>query len=213
LARETYRRVRMASPPSDRELLAALATGARAVVDVGEEAIECRVADVAGGEVALAPLTGADAAYISSLGRAATLAFTASERRARVPGAVHRGASADELRFVAGGGADLPPRRREARAAIELPVEVTPLDAAGEPAAEPRRLVTTDISLGGLGVHAPGWALAEGALVRVALELPQPPPLTGTARVLRTAHDVAGLGLEHVAVADRARLAAFLLGR
>jgi hypothetical protein len=203
----------MRSPPPDRELLAALAAGARAVVDVDEEAIECHVAGVAGGEVALAPLASADAAYIPSLGRAATLAFTASERRARVAGAVHRGPSAGELRFVAGGGADLPPRRREARATIELPVELTPLDAAGEPTAEPRRLVTTDVSLGGLGVHAPGWALADGALVRLMLELPQPPPLTATARVLRTAHDVAGLGLEHIAVAERARLAAFLLGR
>jgi hypothetical protein len=141
------------------------------------------------------------------------LAFAAAARRDRVAGAVRRGPAPGMLRFAAGRGAGLPARRRSARLGIELAVELTLLDAGGAPVAPPRRLRTSDVGLGGLGVRAEGWALPDGALLRHSLELPDPPPLRGTSRVLRVAGGVAGLELTEISAADRSRLAAFLIAQ
>jgi hypothetical protein len=182
-----------------------------AVLDLAEEAIECVVEAVAADEATLAPLSPADAAYIPRLGRAAALVFESSGRRVRLRGAVWRAAAEGRLRFVGGAGADLPARRQAPRAGAELPVEVTELDAGGAPAGPPRRLVTSDVSLGGLGVRAGAWAPRRDASVAFALELPAAPAIRGTARVLRVADGIVGLEIASVAPADRARLAAFLI--
>jgi hypothetical protein len=177
------------------------------VLDLEEEAIECVVEAVAGDEATLAPLVAADAGYVPRLGRSAALVFAADGGRARVRGAVHRAPAEGRLRFVAGGGADLPARRQAARAGVALEVEVEPV-GGGEPA---RRLSTSDVSIGGIGVRVGTWAPAEGALLAFALELPAAPPIRGTARVLRVADGVAGLQVAAISPADRARLAAFLI--
>jgi hypothetical protein len=183
------------------------------VLDLGEEAIERVVADVAGDEVTIVPLAAADAAYIPRLGRPAALVFESAGERVRIRGGVHRHREEDRLRFTAGGGAGLPARRRAARVHADLAVELTPLDERGHPAGQPRRLRTTDVSIAGVGVRVGDWALGEGALVGFCLEAPAPaaPPIAGTARVLRFSDGVAGLVLEQVAPPDRARLAAFLI--
>jgi hypothetical protein len=172
------------------------------VLDLAEEAIECVVEAAAGDEATLRPLAAADAGYIPRLGRAAALVFAVDGRRGRVEGAVHRAAAEGMLRFLAGGGADLPARRQAARAGVELAVEV------GEPG---RRLRTTDVSLGGVGVRADDWAPAVGTTVPFALELPAAPPIRGTARVLRVGEGAAGLEFAVIAPEDRSRLAAFLI--
>jgi hypothetical protein len=184
-----------------------LASNQAVVLDLGEEAIECVVEAVAAEEVTIAPRAAADAGYIPSLGRAAALVFAGSGgQRERVRGAVRRAASEGLLTFVAGSGSDLPARRRSARAGVDLPVDLEP---AGEPA---RRLATTDVGIGGIGVRIGGWRPVGGEHVRFALELPAAPPIRGTARVLRVTGDVAGLAIEDIAPVDRARLAAFLIG-
>jgi PilZ domain-containing protein len=177
------------------------------VLDLEEEAIECVVEAVSGDEATIAPLAAADAGYIPRLGRPAALVFAAPAGgdRTRVRGAVHRAPVEGQLQFVAGGGADLPARRQAARAGVDLPVDLEP---EGEPA---RRLATTDVSIGGLGVRIAGWRPTGGEHVRFALELPVAPPIRGTARVLRVAEGVAGLAIEEIAPVDRARLAAFLI--
>jgi len=179
------------------------------VLDLEEEAIQCVVEATAGDEATLAPVAAADAGYIPSLGRAAALVFAAGAggERTRVRGVVHRAPAEGRLRFLASGGAALPARRRAARAGVDLPVELAP-DEAGE---APRRLATTDLSIGGIGVDVAAWAPADGARLRFALELPVAPPIRGTARVLRVAGGVAGLAIVDIAPADRARLAAFLI--
>jgi PilZ domain-containing protein len=179
------------------------------VLDLEEEAIECVVEAIAGEETTIAPLAAADAGYIPSLGRSAALVFAGGAgARTRVRGAVHRGSGGGRLRFVAGrGGSDLPARRQAARAGVALEAELEPV-GAGEPA---RRLATSDVSIGGIGVRVGDWAPAEGALLRFALALPAAPPIRGTARVLRVAGGVAGLEIAEIAPADRARLAAFLI--
>ena len=178
------------------------------VLDLEEEAIECVVEAIAGEETTIAPLAAADAGYIPSLGRAAALVFAGDGgARVRVRGAVHRAPADGRLRFVAGGGAELPARRQAARAGVALEALLEPVDAA-EPA---RRVPTSDVSIGGIGVRVGDWAPAEGALLRFALDLPAAPPIRGTARVLRIAGGVAGLEIAEIAPADRARLAAFLI--
>ena len=119
-------------------------------------------------------------------------------------GAVHRGGEG-RLRFVAGAGADLPARRQTARTGVELDVVVAP--AAGES----RRLMTSDVSLGGLGVRTEEWAPAVGDVVSVSIELPAAAAIRGTARVLRVAGGVAGLEFADIAATERGRLAAFLI--
>jgi hypothetical protein len=178
------------------------------VLDLEEEAIECVVEAIAGEETTIAPLAAADAGYIPSLGRAAALVFAGDGgARVRVRGAVHRAPADGRLRFVAGGGAELPARRQAARAGVALEALLEPVDAA-EPA---RRVPTSDVSIGGIGVRVGDWAPAEGALLRFALELPAAPPIRGTARVLRVVAGVAGLEIAEIAPADQVRLAAFLI--
>jgi hypothetical protein len=178
------------------------------VLDLEEEAIDCVVAAVQGDEQAtLTPVEAADAAYIPSLGRAAALVFAedgSSETR-RVIGAVHRAADPGRLRFVPGAGTGLPARRQTARAGVELTVV---LSGAG---GESRRLLTTDVSLGGLGVRLADWAPEADAILDVALELPEAEPIRGTARVLRVAGGVAGLAFSEITAGERGRLAAFLI--
>jgi hypothetical protein len=188
-----------------------LAEGQAVVLDLAEEAIDCHVAAVAPAEATLAPVAVADAAYIPTLGRAAALVFESAGERVRIRGAVHRHRDEDRLRFVAGGGAGLPARRRAARAPADLAVELTPLGESGEPAGEVRRLQTTDVSIAGLGVRAGDWKPAEAELLALRLELPSGPPVAAIARVLRVSDGVAGLELAHAAPADLARLAGFLI--
>jgi hypothetical protein len=174
------------------------------VLDLEEEAIDCVVESVSSNETTIAPVVAADAAYIPSLGRAAALVFGSGAGRGRVDGAVHREGEG-RLLFVAGAGADLPARRQTARTGVELEVVVAP--AGGES----HRLMTSDVSLGGLGVRTEAWAPAVGDVVSVAIELPAAAAIRGTARVLRVAGGVAGLEFADIAATDRGRLAAFLI--
>jgi PilZ domain-containing protein len=184
-----------------------LAVSQPVVLDLEEEAIECVVVEIAGDEATIAPVAIADAGYIPRLGRAAALVFAApgGGDRARVRGAVRRAPAEGRLQFVAGGGSDLPARRQAARAGVELPIDIEP---AGEP---PRRLLTSDVSIGGLGVRLGGWRPVGDEQVGFALELPAAPPIRGTGRVLRVAEGVAGVAIVEIAPVDRARLAAFLI--
>jgi PilZ domain-containing protein len=184
-----------------------LAVRQSVVLDLEEEAIECVVEDVSGVNATLAPVMAADAAYIPSLGRAATLVFGGAADRERIEGAVRRGADERRLDFVAGDGAGLPARRQTARVGIELPVRVA---VAGEPA-EPARLMTSDVSLGGIGVRFDTFAPPEGATLEVTIELPSAEPIRARAQVLRVSHGVAGLAFSDIAATDRGRLAAFLI--
>src|SRR5215218_5083025 len=121
------------------------------VLDLEEEAIECIVAEIAGDDATLEPVSAADAGYIPSLGRAAALVFGANGGRVRVAGAVRRGPREGSLRFVAGGESVLPARRRTPRVGAELPIEITPL--AGSVDLTARRFATINLGLGGVGVR------------------------------------------------------------
>lgn len=188
-----------------------LAAGRPVVLHLEEEEIGCLAEAVADGEATLVPRAAADAGYIPSLGRVALLIFEADGERLSVPGAVHPLDEPGRLRFTAGVSDDLPPRRQAARVGAELALEVTVLGDDGEPVGEPRSLMTTDVSLGGLGARVGDWDPPTGALVAFRLQLSVGPPISGTALLLRVADGVAGLELAHVTPENRARLAAFLI--
>ncbi|MBA3328285.1 MAG: PilZ domain-containing protein [Solirubrobacterales bacterium] len=181
------------------------------VLDLGEEVINCRVVGVHGEDVVLAPLSVADAGYIPSLGRTGVLAFEAQDGHMRLEGAVRPGERAGSLLFTADVGAGLPPRRRALRIDATLAIELVPLAEHGASAGRAMRLRTADVSLCGLGVRVGEPSLRTGALLGFTLELPGPSAISGTARVLRTDGDIAGLDLVRITPGDRARLAAFLL--
>lgn len=201
----------VAPPPPSAPEMGRLHIGRAVVLDLEEEAIDCRVLDVAGNSATIRPDSIADAGYIPSLGRSAGLVFEDRGGRVRIEGAVHRAAEAGRLRFVAGDSARLPRRRQSARVGAELGIELTPLGASGEDAGETHRLVTVDVSLGGLGVRAGDAFEAPGAEVRFALEVAAGPPITGQARVMRVGEGIAGLEFSLVAPSDLARLAHFLI--
>jgi len=190
-----------------------LAPSQPVVLDLEEEAIECVVVDVAGDTATIAPLAAADASYIPSLGRPAALVFVVlgpqgAGARESVRGVVRRGSVGARLTFIAGGDGRLAPRRRTARSEVAVMVELSGPEGSDEPA---RRLDTSNVSLGGIGVQLGSWEPDEGARLRFALELPDAPPIRGVVHVLRVEGGVAGLAFEQIAPPDRSRLAAFLI--
>ncbi len=189
-----------------------LSEGRPVVVDLAEEAIECVVEGLDGDEATIAPRIVADAAYIPSVGRAAALVFEDGEARGRIEGAVRRAEAEGRLAFTAGGADALPPRRRTARTGAKVPVELTPLDEDGAPLIRrPVPMTTVDVSIGGQGVVASTWPAPEGSRVRFDLRLPDGPPISGIAQVLRTAQGVAGMAFVEMSADERMRLAAFLI--
>lgn len=201
----------MAAPQPSPPEMTRLLVGAPAVVDLQEEAIDCEVERVAGAEATLRPVSAADAAYIPTLGRSAGLVFEDGGTRVRIPGAVHRAEEEGLLRFAAGLGADLPRRRQTARVGVEMAVDLTPLTPAGEPAGDAMRLLTADVSLGGMGVRAAEWAPATQSPVRFSIELAAAPPVVGVARVMRVHDGIVGLQFSHIAPSDLAKLARVLI--
>ena len=186
--------------------------GQLVTLDLGEEEIGCHVEAVEGDDVLLSPVSVADAGYIPSLGRPGVLIYEIGNERVRCAGAVRRGTRDGSLAFSAG-DADLAPRRRALRVAATLQLELVPLSGRDGTSPGPaRRLRTSDASIVGLGVRVDEPPpLAIGATVGFTLELPDPSTVSGTARVLRTDDDTAGLEFLQMAPGDRARLAAFLL--
>ena len=175
------------------------------VLDLEEEAIDCVVESVSATETTIAPVVAADAAYIPSLGRAAALVFGSGAGRGRVDGAVHRGARAACDSWPAPAGTCPPAVRRRA------PGSSWRSSWSRAAAATRGGLMTSDVSLGGLGIRTEGWVPAVGDVVSVAIELPAAAAIRGTARVLRVAGGVAGLEFADIAATDRGRLAAFLI--
>jgi len=203
----------VAPPPSSAPDMARLHIGRAVVLDLEEEAIDCRITDITGDAAVLRPDSPPDAAYIPRLGRAAALVFEDRGARVRITGAVHRAAEAGHLRFAAGDPAPLPRRRQTPRIGAELGVHITALGEDGVPAGESHRLVTVDVSLGGLGVHVSDDLEPPGTEVRFELELAAAAPITGQARVVRVDGGVAGLEFSLVTPSELARLAHFLIAQ
>jgi hypothetical protein len=184
-------------------------------LSVGDVTVDCRVADLLGGEVALVPLEEGDSRVLPAASAGASLVFTHGGRLVMLRGAMYRATSQDDIRFAEktvrpAATASAEQRRKAARLPITLPATIVQLDEAGEPFGEDRQLITRDISIGGFAVGTGVGGLSVGAVVRFDLVLTSGAMIGGTARVVRAASEMSGLRFEQLAPADRVKLAGFL---
>lgn len=184
-------------------------------LSVGDATVDCRVAALNRGEATLEPLVPGESSALPAASAGASLVFTHEGRLVMLRGAMYRATGDDDLRFaektVASARAvSAEQRRKAARLAITLPATLRQLDADGEPVGEERQLVTRDISIGGFAVGTSVIGLPVGARVSFELVLTNGAMIGGTARVVRSAGEMAGLCFEQMAPAERVRLAGFL---
>jgi PilZ domain len=184
-------------------------------LSVGDATIDCRVAALNRGETALEPLVPGDSSALPAASAGASLVFTHEGRLVMLRGAMYRATGDDDLRFAEktvapANAASAEQRRKAARLSITLPATLRQLHADGTPVGEERQLITRDLSIGGFAVGTGFAGLPVGARVSFQLVLTNGAILAGTARVVRSASEMAGLSFEQLPPADRVRLAGFL---
>lgn len=184
-------------------------------LSVGDATIDCRVVSLDGGEAALEPLVAGDSRMLPAASAGASLVFTHEGRLVMLRGAMYRATGNDDLRFaektVAPAKAlSAEQRRKAARLPITLPATLRQLAGDDTPIGEERQLITRDLSIGGFAVGTGVVGLPVGARVGFQLILTNGAILAGTARVVRSAAEMAGLTFEQLPPADRVRLAGFL---
>jgi hypothetical protein len=184
-------------------------------LSVGDATLDCRVAALNRGEAALEPLVPGESSLLPAASAGASLVFSHEGRLVMLRGAMYRATADDDLRFAEqtvapAKVASAEQRRKAARLAITLPATLRQLDADDNPLGEDRQLITRDISIGGFAVATGVVGLPVGARVSFQLVLTNGAILAGTARVVRSASDMAGLSFEQLPPADRVRLAGFL---
>ena len=191
-----------------------LAVDHEVALSVGDATIDCRVAALTGGEAALEPLVPADSGLLPAASASASLVFSHEGRLVMLRGAMYRATGEHDLRFAektvaAAKALSAEQRRKAARLAITLPATLRQIDTDGTPGEE-RQLITRDLSIGGFAVGTGVVGLPVGARVSFELILTNGAMLAGTARVVRSAGEMAGLSFEKLPPADRVRLAGFL---
>jgi hypothetical protein len=192
-----------------------LSIGQEVGLSVGDATVDCRVAAYDGTEAALEPLVPGESRMLPAASAGASLVFTHEGRLVMLRGAMYRGNGADDLRFaektVATAKAmSAEQRRKAARLSITLPATLRQLSADGAPVGEERQLITRDLSIGGFAVGTGVVGLPVGVSVTFELVLTNGAILAGTARVVRSASEMAGLTFVQLPPADRVRLAGFL---
>jgi hypothetical protein len=180
-------------------------------VSVGDTTVDCRVAGLSGGEASLEALNASDGELLPAASAAATLVFSHGGGLVMLRGAMYR-VGRGEIRFAesARGPQVAEQRRKAARLPIALPAMLARLDEHGALVGQQRKLVTRDLSLGGLAVATGLSGFPVGARLRFELVLTDGVTLAGTGRVVRSAGDLCGVEFEQLAPADRVRLAGFL---
>jgi hypothetical protein len=180
-------------------------------VSVGDTTVDCRVAGVSGGEASLEPLSARDVEVLPAASAAATLVFSHGGGLVMLRGAMYR-VDRGDLRFAetARSPQVADQRRKAARLPITLPATVARIDEQGALVGDHRKLVTSDLSLGGFAVATGVSGLPVGAWLRFELVLTDGVTLAGTGRVVRSAGEICGVEFEQFARADRLRLAGFL---
>src|SRR3954449_3007717 len=191
-----------------------LAVDQDVALSVGDATVDCRVAALHGGEAALEPLEAGECRRLPAASAGASLVFSHEGRLVMLRGAMYRATGEHDLRFaeksVASAKAvSAEQRRKAARLDITLPATLRQLDADGTPGEE-RQLITRDLSIGGFAVGTGFAGLPVGARVSFELVLTSGAILAGTARVVRSAGEMAGLRFEQLPPADRVKLAGFL---
>jgi hypothetical protein len=154
---------------------------------VSGEVATCRVVAVDGGQAVLEPRSATEVDALA-LPAPATLAFETGRHPILLAGTADAGPVPGTVAFWVTDDVGVRPVRLRPRLKAQLPVRVTPLDAAGRRTAFARDHATTDVSAGGLAIA--GLAAAPGARLGVELAVPGlPDPIRCDARVVRRAAD------------------------
>jgi PilZ domain len=170
--------------------------------------IECLVLALEGGEASLHLIDPADAARIPPADKNASLTFEHRSRPVMLRGTAGL-MELDEVRFRVTDHVTVPQRRRSARVDVPLPLELIPLSDDGRAArGDTVTTRTRDVSADGL--------LADVLLpddqehVRLALSMPDGPPINCDARVVRRVGGGTGLRFQRISPDDRERLRRFV---
>lgn len=168
--------------------------------------VECLVLAVEGNEATLAPVLEQEFALVPPDGKDALLTFEYRSQLVMLRGTGRRGDNGD-LRFAVTDRVTVPQRRRYARVDVALPITLTPRD--GSAAAVGTR--TRDLSADGLLVEELLPAAEQSW--RVKLELPDGPPLTCEASLVRHVGGGTAMRYSEISQADRQRLRDFVAAR
>jgi hypothetical protein len=172
---------------------------------VGEHTVDCQVLVVNGNEAVLHALEERALKMLPAAG-AASLVFEHPGGLVMLRGAIYRGSSPQDLRFaVTNRPRATEQRRKAARLPIALPVTLVPVDAGGAPTDEPRRTLTRDISIAGIGVLTNDDSYSTGGLLRFELTPANGTSVAGTAQIVRMTTEVVGMKIVTLPPAERVR--------
>ncbi len=166
-----------------------LEVGQSVLVMVGQRLAVCRLTGFVEGAAVLTPTDRQRGGPMPAFSPDAQLTFEHGPNLVMLNGTLRRDEEGPDLVFSVSDGVQVPPRRRDSRVQVGLPMVVQ--SAAGE-AQETR---TTDVSATGLGVEGTGHG-GEGEVVAARLTLPDGTGLAVTATVVRVVGEVTALRIE-----------------
>jgi PilZ domain len=173
---------------------------------VGERLAVCRVAGISGGKAVLMLTERQLGGPMPDEADDAEITFEHGTSLVVLKGGLVR-RSSDQLLFSVTDGVQVPPRRRDTRLRITLPVTVRSGDAGRETQTE-----TADLSATGVGVTGSSFGM-RGDEVHVVLELPEGGTVTGSGPIVRVAGGTTAIQLSTFGETGRERLESFVLDR
>jgi hypothetical protein len=166
-----------------------LEVGQSVLVMVGQRLAVCRLTGFADGAAVLTPTERQRGGPMPEFSPDAQLTFEHGPNLVMLNGTLRRDDEGTDLVFAVSDGVQVPPRRRDSRVQVELPVVVQP--ASGEP----QETTTTDVSATGLGVKGTGHG-EQGNVVGVRLTLADETVIAVRATVVRVIGEVTALRIE-----------------
>jgi transcriptional antiterminator Rof (Rho-off) len=174
------------------------------LIMVGERMAVCTVLGFHDGSAVLRTTERQRGGPMPSFSDDAQLTFEHGPNLVMLNGTLEHGFSPGDLIFSVSDGVQIPPRRRDTRRRLRLPVTLR------LPSGEERRCRTTDVSARGLGVEGTDHAgVGEGLGVR--LELPDGEVVVATASVVRMTEKATALQIEGFEEGSRERLGRLVL--
>ncbi len=175
------------------------------LVMVGERMAVCRLAGFDDGVAVLTLTERQRGGPMPPFSDDAQMTFEYGPSLVMLNGTLQRGSSDDQLRFSVSDGVQVPPRRRDSRRRVRLPVTVR------LPSGEELSSWSTDVSARGLGVQGKDIA-APGEHIDVRISLPDGTVVAATAVVVRTMGEATALLIETFQEGSRDLLSRFVLG-
>jgi hypothetical protein len=176
------------------------------LVMVGERMAVCTLAGFSDGAAVLVLTERQRGGPMPDFSPDAQLTFEYGPNLVMLNGTLQRWSSDNELVFQVSDGVQVPPRRRDSRVRVRLPVTLA------LPSGEERGSYTADLSATGLGVEGADHGGA-GEEIGVRLALPDGTAVAATTSVVRVLGDVTALRIEFFQEGSRERLSRFVLNR